>query len=148
MLIEIYQIIIGLAFLFTILSFIPLGEKRRVTKRDQISEYKNETQSFVALFPWIAMGLFFILSITSMDITVLECELETIQAYDTDLGASVCSQNFTNVWNCNEYQHVDTGLAYLFSGLGVLMFVYAVVSTFLWSTGTLIEEVKNLQSNS
>ena len=127
MLIEIHLAITAAAFLFMVLSFIPLGEKRKTMRRTEGEEIKEESQSFVVIFPWIAMGLFYLLAISSLNIILVDCGLTT-----------------GDVWSCNEQQYVDEPLAWMFSGLGTLMLAYSILSTFLWSAGTLVGEVSKL----
>lgn len=130
MLLSIHLALMLIAFVFMVLSFIPLGEKRKSVRVSEGEEIKEESQSFVVIFPWISMALFFVLATTSMDITILNCELTT-----------------GDVWSCNETQFYDAPLGWLFGGLGIIMLVYSILATLLWSAGSLIVEVKKLAGN-
>lgn len=127
MLLEIFIGLNVLAFVLMILSFIPLGEKKKVSKANDVEEFKSETQSYVVLFPWLAMGLLFLLATAAMDITIVNCDLTSGDA-----------------WTCNEYQYSEFALPWVYLGLGVIMLAYAIVSTFLWSAGTILTEVNRL----
>jgi len=128
------------AFVFMVISFIPLGEKSKSVRASEGEEIKEESQSFVVIFPWVAMGLLFVLAITSMDITVVYCETMT-----DSINTSVNNlSTYTSSWSCRETQYVNGPMAWLFAGLGTLMLVYSILATLLWSAGSLIVEIKKL----
>jgi len=140
MLLEIYLVLTIVTFIFMILSFIPLGERRRSVRVSEGEEIKEESQSFVVIFPWIAMGLFFILAFSSMDITIVSCE-NVVTFAD---GSVTDNITYTNSWSCDETQYFNGPLAWLFVGLGTIMLVYSILATLLWSAGSLVVEVKKL----
>ena len=143
MLLQIHLSIMVAAFVFMILSFIPLGERRKSVRTTEGEEIKEESQSFVVIFPWIAMGLFFVLAITSMDITIVSFETVT-----DSINTSVNNlSTYTSSWTTREAQYVDGPMAWLFAGLGTLMLVYSILATLLWSAGSLVVEIRKLAGN-
>ena len=60
------------------------------------------------ILSWLATGLFIVLAFASFDQITPFCSYET--------GA----------WTCTEDQYVDTGGAYLFSGLGLISLIFSI----------------------
>ena len=63
------------------------------------------------IFKWIATILFFSLAITGFSIQYPYCE------YDSSATA----------WSCHVESHNDTGVIYLFFGLGILSLAYSII---------------------
>lgn len=142
MLVEIYLALFAAAFIFAALSMMPVGEKGKVYRKTEGEEYSLETQKFVWIFAWISMGIFYILAITSMDIVFLECDT-VIDSINTSVSNF---SNYSTSWSCYEHHHFDGALAWLCTGLGSVMLVYAIFATFMWSAGALAGGVAKLMS--
>ena len=139
MLFESYLALLLIAFIFTILSFVPVGSKKSYTSTEE-GDFVLETHNFVIFFPWLAMGLFFLLSIASMDIVFINCDT-TIESINTTVANF---SNYTNAWSCYEYHHFDGNMAYLCGGLGLVMLVISIIFTLFWLTGGIAEGVKKI----
>lgn len=142
MLVGIHVAVMLAAFSFMVLSFIPLGERRTSVRRSAEGESRSASQSYVVFYPWIAMGLFFILAVSALDLVTVECAASVDSVNTSVPNLSV----YESSWTCTEHSHVDSGQAWLLSGLGLLMFAVSVLFTFIWSAKTLVESVETLQS--
>jgi len=141
MLIEVYIALIFVTFVFLVLSFIPIGQKIKKKKQGQEGVLEAETQMYIPWFAWITMGLLVSLSIASMDIEIVSCATVT-QA----VNSSVANYDvITSAWSCNTTQYIGTPLAYLFGGLGILMFVYALYITIASLTGSLVDTIGGIK---
>lgn len=143
MLIEIYLFFLGLAFLFMLLSFMPVGEKGKVSRKDKDGEMALETQQFVVLFPWFSMGLFFILSFMSMDIEIVTCSTIVDQVNSTVANIDT----LTSSWSCYSYPYYSDGLIWLNLGMAVMMLILSVLATFLFAGGGLMRELNRMGRN-
>lgn len=147
MLIELYLLLIVIAFILTVLSFVPFGEKKE--KKTETGDegmpvdFIKETKSYVVLFPWLAMGLFLLLSAVSLDITVLNCATVTDTINYTVSNIDTISSS----WTCNEQQYHDSTAGLLFMGLGLVMLVYSILSTFIFSTSIMIEQINRIRKD-
>ena len=70
---------------------------------------------------FVAMGIFFMLGVTSFNLNRIYCEY-------TSSG-----------WECFVHQYTATNLAYLWFGLGGVMFIYAFIGA-VWGTGKKVGE--------
>src|SRR6056297_2639254 len=104
MLIEIYIALIGLAATFTVLTFY---------FRD------NLFYAWFSPFTWLGLAL------SSSQVQYQKC------SYATDYINTTISNitNHTNVWNCVTHTVEQVPLIYLFMGIGIFMFLWAIVTT-------------------
>lgn len=137
MLIELYISFMAVTLLFTVLSILPVG-KRPYKRGGSIVE----TGMHCVLFSWIAMGMLFSLSFMSADIEIYECDtiIDTIDTGTTNIS------DYTYLWSCTYEQNTYFSLSYMWSGLGMVMFVYAAYITLALMSGSLVEAVESIKS--
>lgn len=102
---------------------------------------KEETSSgtVVPYIGWFAFILCMCLSIVSVNVEYIQCGTVLNQSI-YDVGTSTTNYTYSN--GCNLYVNSDTSLTYLWLGIGILMFILAIIDTLQWSFENVIKSAR------
>lgn len=132
-----------LAFIFVILSFIPINKEGQ--SRDAEEDYFDvETRSTIPVFAFIAFGLLVLTALMSVYIEIPFCTTAvksiTVTGNVSNYTYFGSTGNFTSSVISCDYLTYKNGwpLAYLYGGLGMVMLVYAILSSLIVGFGTLV----------
>jgi len=132
-----------LAFIFMILAFIPINKEGQ--SRDAEEDYFDvETRSTIPIFAFIAFGLLMLVALMSVYIEIPFCATAiksiTVNGNVSNYTYVGSAGNFSSdVVSCAYLTYKDGWpLGYLYGGLGMVMLVYAILSSLITGFGTLV----------